>query len=172
LIGEELGPNFEGGFPWPNPLSMIAYGRSFNPFFPLPNPFGYDTLAKRKPDRNILSGILFVLQTGITWEYLPLEMGCGSGMTRWRRLRVQPTQSRLQCGPRVGLPYHIVSEDYERAAGMFNDCRKKGIQGSQVDFLICAVSVNHGLEIFTLDKDFRHYGKVLDIILHTPRGAA
>jgi predicted nucleic acid-binding protein len=66
----------------------------------------------------------------------------------------------------------IVSEDYERAAGMFNDCRKKGIQGSHVDFLICAVSVNHGLEIFTLDKDFRQYGKVLDIILHAPRRAA
>ena len=32
-------------------------------------------------------GILFVLQTGIPWEYLPQEMGCGSGMTYWRRLR-------------------------------------------------------------------------------------
>ncbi len=38
-------------------------------------------------DRRILTGILFVLQSGIPWEMLPKEMGCGSGMTCWRRLR-------------------------------------------------------------------------------------
>lgn len=38
-------------------------------------------------NRKALTGILFVLKTGIGWEYLPLEMGCGSGMTCWRRLR-------------------------------------------------------------------------------------
>ena len=41
----------------------------------------------RVPDRACLSGILFVLLTGIPWEYLPQEMNCGSGMTCWRRLR-------------------------------------------------------------------------------------
>ena len=39
------------------------------------------------PDREALSGILFVLRSGIPWEMLPKEMGCGSGMTCWRRLR-------------------------------------------------------------------------------------
>src|ERR1700689_4097850 len=38
-------------------------------------------------DRAALTGILFVLKTGIQWEWLPQEMGCGSGMTCWRRLR-------------------------------------------------------------------------------------
>src|SRR2546423_8298016 len=42
---------------------------------------------KRIDDRKVLTGILFVLQTGIPWEYLPQEMGCGSGMTCWRRLK-------------------------------------------------------------------------------------
>jgi transposase len=42
---------------------------------------------KRVPDRQALTGILFVLKTGIPWEHLPQEMGCGSGMTCWRRLR-------------------------------------------------------------------------------------
>lgn len=37
-------------------------------------------------DRATLTGILFVLRTGIPWEYLPPELGCGSGMTCWRRL--------------------------------------------------------------------------------------
>lgn len=41
----------------------------------------------RLDDRSALTGILFVLRTGIGWEYLPQEMGCGSGMTCWRRLR-------------------------------------------------------------------------------------
>lgn len=35
----------------------------------------------------VLTGILFILRTGIPWHELPLEMGCGSGMTCWRRLR-------------------------------------------------------------------------------------
>ena len=38
-------------------------------------------------DRAALAGIVFVLRTGIPWESLPAEMGCGSGMTCWRRLR-------------------------------------------------------------------------------------
>ena len=43
----------------------------------------------RKPvsDRAALTGVLFVLKSGIAWRDLPLEMGCGSGMTCWRRLR-------------------------------------------------------------------------------------
>lgn len=41
----------------------------------------------RIPNRDVLRGILFVLATGLPWEYLPPEMGCGSGMTCWRRLK-------------------------------------------------------------------------------------
>ncbi len=42
---------------------------------------------KRIPDRQVLTGILFVLKTGIPWEDLPQERGCGAGVTCWRRLR-------------------------------------------------------------------------------------
>jgi transposase len=41
----------------------------------------------RFADRASLAGILFVLRSGIPWEMLPKELGCGSGMTCWRRLR-------------------------------------------------------------------------------------
>ena len=41
----------------------------------------------RVPDRACLAGIIFVLKSGIPWEMLPRELGCGSGMTCWRRLR-------------------------------------------------------------------------------------
>ena len=39
------------------------------------------------PDRQALTGILFVLKSGIPWKMLPQEMGCGSGMSCWRRLK-------------------------------------------------------------------------------------
>jgi transposase len=57
------------------------------PLLPPPPPrrFRYPG-RKRIPDRACLTGILFVLKTGIPWEHLPQEMGCGSGMTCWRRL--------------------------------------------------------------------------------------
>jgi transposase len=42
---------------------------------------------RRLDDRKVLCGILFVLYTGIPWEFLPQELGSGSGMTCWRRLR-------------------------------------------------------------------------------------
>ena len=41
----------------------------------------------RIPDRAAFTGIVFVLKSGLQWEMLPQEMGCGSGMTCWRRLR-------------------------------------------------------------------------------------
>lgn len=41
----------------------------------------------RVADRDCLRGIIFALRTGMPWEYLPQEPGCGSGVTYWRRLR-------------------------------------------------------------------------------------
>ena len=41
---------------------------------------------RRIDDRAALTGILFDLKTGIPWEYLPRELGCGSDMNCWRRL--------------------------------------------------------------------------------------
>ena len=44
----------------------------------------------RVPNRAALTGILVVLKSGVPWEMLPQEMGCGSGVTCWRRLRDWP----------------------------------------------------------------------------------
>ena len=60
--------------------------------------------------------------------------------------------------------------DYEEAALCFNRCRAKGIQGSNTDFLLCAISLSRGLAIFTTDKDFLGFRKVLHVKLHVPRG--
>ncbi len=58
------------------------------PLLPPPRPRRFRFPGRKPvPDRAALTGILFVLRTGIPWEMLPKEMGCGSGMTCWRRLR-------------------------------------------------------------------------------------
>jgi len=62
----------------------------------------------------------------------------------------------------------LAEEDYEVAASYYNLCRAKGIQGSNTDFLICAVAVRHALEIFTTDEDFGLFGRLLPIVLHRP----
>ena len=56
--------------------------------------------------------------------------------------------------------------DYEFAAEFYNICRKKGIQGSNTDFLICASAVNWDYEIFTTDKDFISFQRFLPIRLY------
>lgn len=68
------------------PLLPDALWERIKPLLPpeRPKPKGG---RPRIPDRAALTGILFVLKTGCPWEYLPRELGCGSGMTCWGRLR-------------------------------------------------------------------------------------
>src|SRR5690242_8382295 len=77
-----------GGVLMAKPLVSDELWEIIQPLLPPPKPrrFRY---PGRKPvdDRKALTGILFVLKTGIPWEDLPAEMGCGCGMTCWRRLR-------------------------------------------------------------------------------------
>ena len=61
----------------------------------------------------------------------------------------------------------IETADYELAAQYSNMCRRNGIQGSAIDFLICAVAARNEFFIYTVDKDFDHYKAVLPIMLLT-----
>jgi len=62
--------------------------------------------------------------------------------------------------------YEIQLADHDMAAEYYNVCSGKGIQGSQTDYLICAVSHRYNSPIFTLDKDFIYYKKHLSIGLY------
>ena len=63
----------------------------------------------------------------------------------------------------------IEKDDYELAAEYFNTARKNGIQGSNTDFLLCAISTRHRMPIFTTDKDFINFQSVIPIELHKTR---
>ena len=80
------------------------------------------------PDRAAMTGILFVLRTGIPWEHLPQQMGCGSGMTCWRRLHEwneagvwdrlhQVLLDELQDAGAIDWSRAIVDSSYVRAKG-------------------------------------------------------
>lgn len=61
----------------------------------------------------------------------------------------------------------ILDEDYLIAAKFYNECRQKGVQGSHIDLLICAVAVRINSQIFTSDKDFGFYRQYLPIRLYS-----
>jgi predicted nucleic acid-binding protein len=79
--------------------------------------------------------------------------------SQFRRIR-----DHLSDFPNISLE----SVDYEEAARISNDCRREGITGSPVDMLICAVSLQHNWEIFTIDRDFVQYKRVVRIRLLDP----
>jgi predicted nucleic acid-binding protein len=58
--------------------------------------------------------------------------------------------------------------DYEDAAQASNRCSSRGIAGSHADFLMCAVAVRYGWQIFSTDRDFERYSGVLPIQLFLP----
>ena len=60
----------------------------------------------------------------------------------------------------------LAMQDFEKAAEVFNICRANGVQGSNTDLLICAVSINHQLPIFSVDNDFLNYQIHLPVLLY------
>jgi predicted nucleic acid-binding protein len=74
-------------------------------------------------------------------------------------------RDKLRAFPDVALEV----SDYEEAASCFNRCRSKGVQGSNTDFLLCAVALRMDAGILTTDKDFDHFARILKLRLHRPR---
>jgi predicted nucleic acid-binding protein len=62
----------------------------------------------------------------------------------------------------------LLTTDYEQAAVYFNTCRARGIQGSNTDFLICAVAERMGWAVFTQDDDFQRYAAHIPVRLFAP----
>ncbi len=96
------------------------------PLLPKPGPKKVEG-RPRVPDRQARCGILFVLHTGIQWEYLPQELGFGSGMTCWRRLAAWNEAGvwdrlhallleKLRSKDRLGWERAVIDSSHVRAA--------------------------------------------------------
>jgi hypothetical protein len=63
------------------------------------------------------------------------------------------------------LDVPLFTQDYEEAARMSNACRRRGVAGSSTDFLVCAVAAQRHWQIFTTDRDFESYSRILGVKL-------
>jgi predicted nucleic acid-binding protein len=76
--------------------------------------------------------------------------------------RFEKLREYLRAFPDPALDVH----DYEDAAKMHNRCRTRGIAGSTIDFLICAVAQRRGWYVFSTDRDFERYAEVVGVKLY------
>ena len=80
-------------------------------------------------------------------------------------VRYKEQFARLREYLRAFHDLELTTEDYELAAEFFNTCRSNGVQGSNTDFLLCAVAHRRGYSIFTTDKDFENFRSHIPVVL-------
>ncbi len=76
---------------------------------------------------------------------------------------------RLRADLRAFAEPVLTTEDYEEGARACNRCRARGVAGSAIDFLICAVALRRHWHVFSADQDFTRYARHLPLRLHQPR---
>jgi len=84
-------------------------------------------------------------------------------------IREKAQFDRLRAHLREFPDLPVRTADHERAAEFFNVCRSRGVQGSNIDFMLCAVADRYGMAILTTDGDFPLFAPHLPIHLHVPR---
>ena len=120
-------------------------------------------LRRRSPGHAAAEELATLIQDGRAALVGPVRQEILSG------IRERESFDKLRRHLRAFPDVPATSSDYEEAAGFFARCRQKGIQGSNTDFLICAIAARNEFSIFTADGDFRHFARVLPIVLHEAR---
>lgn len=117
-------------------------------------------LRRRAPAHAAVDELRLLIQHGRVAMLGPIRQELLSG------IKDAATFLRLRDQLRAFEDERITSEDFERAAEHFNTCRTAGVQGSNTDFLLCAVSERTGFPILTTDADFSRYAKHVPVTLH------
>ena len=117
-------------------------------------------LRRTEPDKNACQELTQLIEEQRVILLGPVRQEILSGYSEESKFEL--LRSRLSCFDNEP----VLDEDYIRAAQHHNLCRRKGVQGSHIDFLICACAVRLQAAIYTSDRDFQQYSKVLPIVLH------
>ncbi len=119
-------------------------------------------LRRRQPSSNATTTELArLIEAGEALIAGPIRQELLSGVAAHSQFQL--LRERLAAFP--DLPIDTI--DYERAALCFNQCRARGVQGSNTDYLICALALRLDLPVFSVDRDFGRYAQVVGVRLHT-----
>jgi predicted nucleic acid-binding protein len=117
-------------------------------------------LRRRKiknEDQNIVEGLKYLINEYMDVIIGPIRQELLSGISDERVF------NELKEKMKGFSDFPVETIDYELAAEYANQCRRNGVQGSNTDFLICAIAVRNNFEIFTQDDDFYEYKKYVPI---------
>ncbi len=120
--------------------------------------------SKTPKEKGIASELAHLIDGNRAKIIGPIRQEVLSGYSEFKRY--EKLRNKLKYFPNE----RVIDSDYEAAAEYSNLCRRKGIQGSHIDFLICAVSTRLKMKIFTTDKDFTNYLDFLPITIHAADG--
>lgn len=116
-------------------------------------------LRRKNPDRELIEKLNDLISDSRVSITGPIRQEILSGISSAKQFhKLKKILSSFEDIP-------LYTEHFEKAAEFSNICRNKGVQGSTIDFLICAVAHLESLEIFTTDSDFENYSKFLPIEL-------
>ncbi len=116
-------------------------------------------LRHRSPNTELTKNLKDLIRDGRVSIIGPIRQELLSGVPNTKQFN----QLKEQLSSFEDVP--LKTEHFEKAAEFSNICQSKGIQGSTIDFLICAVAYIENFVIFTTDKDFENYKKHLSIQL-------
>jgi len=138
--------HFKEGFAMARPIVSDELWAIVEPILPPPRQY---PLGGRPPvdNRAALTGILFVLRSGIPWEMLPREMGCGSGMTCWRRLRDWHEAGVWQTLHQVLLSWLQAADQIDWSRAVVDSASVRAVLGGQKSALTRQIAVNQGASI-------------------------
>jgi predicted nucleic acid-binding protein len=125
-------------------------------------PIWSECFRRKRPRAHVNETFVGILTKGDALLIGPIRQEVLSGIKNEDQFA--KLKDRLRVFPNVP----IEQIDYEKAAEFSNLCSQKGVQGSNVDFLICALAVRLKSAIYSLDRDFENYSKILPIRLFAP----
>jgi predicted nucleic acid-binding protein len=127
-------------------------------------------LRRRPRDRSPQEWVLVQLLAGLVGKGQAQMMGA-IRQELLSGIREEAQFLQLRKALRLYDDVRVETEDHEEAARMSNSCRRRGIAGSAIDFLLCAVAARRRWMIFTTDGDFQRYTRVLEVQLLPIDGA-